>query len=37
MESKNFKRTLRYIKMVMTEKDKRELLWTEKLIAYNKS
>ena len=35
MESKNIKRTLRHIKMVITEKDKRELLWTEKRIAYN--
>lgn len=35
MESKNLKRTLRYIKMVMAEKNNRELLWTEKRIAYN--
>ena len=35
MESKNFKRTLRHIKMVMAEKNNRELLWTEKRIAYN--
>ena len=37
MENKNFKRTLRHIKIVMTGKNNRELLWTEKRIAYNMS
>ena len=33
MESKNFKRTLRYIKMVMAEKNNRELLAQRKFLV----